>query len=157
MQGILAAQPAPQAASLSRLTDDHWLGEMTSLLPVKSMRPFSAASRRRDRPVYQHAMIYRIPASSVNAEPSQIQLAQFGEPIPPGTKVPPSAAHRERASTFPRTDMPVQIFWSPGGPANERVAVITSGVNLMIDELENLIGSVDAADRMVVARQRTSS
>ncbi len=154
MQGILAAQPAPQAASLSRLTDDHWLGEMTSLLPVKINATLLGGEPTTKPPVYQHAMIYRAPASSVNAEPSQIQLAQFGEPIPPGTKVPPPSgppvgARRIRA--FPRTDMPVQIFWSPGGPANERVAVITSGVNLIIDGLQNPIGSVDvSADRMVV-------
>ena len=46
--------------------------------------------------------------------------------------------------------MPVQIFWSPSGPANERVAVINSGVNLIVDGLKDF-GSVDvSADRMVV-------
>jgi len=154
MQGIIASQPAPAAAPLSRLTDDHWLGEMTSLLPVKINATLLGGEPTTKPPVYQHAMIYRAPTSSVNVEPSQIQLAQFGEPIAPGTKVPPPngppvGARRIRA--FPRTDMPVQIFWSPGGPANERVAVISSGVNLIIDGLQAPIGSVDvSADRMVV-------
>ena len=98
-------------------------------------------------------MAYRAPASSANTEPSQIQLWQFGEPIPPGTKVPPQRPARRSAA-----DSRVSAHRYAGanllvaGRAGQR----TRGGDHFGRELDcrrsaNLIGSVDvSADRMVV-------
>lgn len=152
-------QPGFTPQVLSRLTDDHWLGEMTALLPVKINAHVTEGEPVTKPPAYQHAMAFRAPHAEQNAESMDVRPAQFAEPVPPGTKVGPSTPGQpptqvpvgsRRVRAYPRTDMPVQIVWSPSGPTNERIAVISSGVNLIVDGMQGM-GSIDvSADRMVV-------
>ena len=69
-------------------------------LPVKINAAVAGGEPVSKPAVYVHAMVYRAPQASPNAEPSQIQTVQFAEPIAPGVKVPPpaGAAGRRGAS-----------------------------------------------------------
>ncbi len=64
-----------------------------------------------------------------------------GTPLPPGTR---------RLRVFPRGDVPVQAQWIPEPQNNQWVAIIQSGVNFIVEGMDQF-GSVDAtADRMVI-------
>ncbi|MCE9548124.1 MAG: organic solvent tolerance protein OstA, partial [Planctomycetia bacterium] len=61
---------------------------------------------------------------------------------------PPPGTRRLRA--FPRSDVRVQAEWFPDTASNEWVAVISGGVNLIIDGADKL-GSIDiSTDRLVI-------
>ncbi|MFW6124770.1 MAG: organic solvent tolerance protein OstA, partial [Pirellulales bacterium] len=59
-------------------------------------------------------------------------------------------AGTRRVRVFPRGDLPVQAQWFPDPATNQWIAVIDSGVNLIVDGLERF-GSIDvSADRLVI-------
>jgi hypothetical protein len=67
---------------------------------------------------------------------------------PPPTDTPPPGMRRLRM--FPRSSVPVSGKFFPSGRGDESVAVISSGINLIIDGLAN-VGTIDiATDRLVV-------
>ena len=75
------------------------------------------------------------------------------ELVPPGvaTALPSAApAASRRIRVFPRSNVPVQAQWFPDPNTNQWIAIIDSGVNLIVDGLANL-GSIDVAtDRLVI-------
>jgi hypothetical protein len=75
------------------------------------------------------------------------QFSEFG-----ATASPPvaAAAPARRLRAFPRSSVPLSIRWFPSPTGGEWVAVITSGVNLVIDGVDPA-GPLDiAADRVVI-------
>lgn len=79
------------------------------------------------------------------------QPATLGSPEGPEI-VPPAGARRVRV--FPRSNVPVQAQWfaNPNVPG-EWIAIISSGVNLIVDGLDG-VGSIDiATDRIVIWTQ----
>ena len=80
-----------------------------------------------------------------------VQFAEFGE-ANGGAIIPsnqPIVAGR-RLRAFPRSSMPLAVQWFPSPSGPEWVAVITSGINLVIDGVDPA-GPLDiSADRMVI-------
>ena len=128
----------------SRLSDEHWFGRLYSFLPPSFHVPPPEPEPAAKPAVYLHAVATRQAETQ-----SGVQPAQFAETIPPPAVVPVPLGNR-RIRAFPRTDLPVQIQWVPSPGGNEWTAVITSGVNLIIDGLPEF-GSVDVStDRLVL-------
>ena len=80
-----------------------------------------------------------------------VQFTEFGE-ANGGAIIPsnqPIVAGR-RLRAFPRSSMPLAVQWFPSPSGPEWVAVITSGINLVIDGVDPA-GPLDiSADRMVI-------
>ncbi len=111
--------------------------------------------------------IYEAPADASTTSPSSVELASAEEEIesgvepaqfadfgePNGGAIIPSnqpivAGRRLRA--FPRSSMPLAVQWFPSPSGPEWIAVITSGINLVIDGVDPA-GPLDiSADRMVI-------
>jgi len=101
--------------------------------------------------------IYEAPADRITAamtpaadEEEPIQRTQFSEfgaaPVPTVN----AAAPARRLRAFPRSSVPLNIRWFPSPAGNEWVAVITSGVNLVVDGVDPA-GPLDvSADRLVI-------
>ena len=80
----------------------------------------------------------------------QAQFAEFGGAAVP--QVDPAAAAR-RLRAFPRSSVPLNVKWYPSPSGTEWIAVITSGVNLVIDGVDPA-GPLDiSADRLVIWTQ----
>jgi hypothetical protein len=102
-------------------------------------------------PVETPAIYRRATAERYPNDGSTIRRTQFtsfdtmNQPAPTATVAPGT----RRLRMFPRSSQPVRARWSPNGP-NESVAVINSGVMIVIDGLAE-VGSIDvAADRIVI-------
>ncbi len=71
--------------------------------------------------------------------------------LPPGATIsttPPVGTRRIRA--FPRSDSRVQVQSFPNPAANEQIIIFSSGVNLVVDGMQNF-GSIDlVTDRLVI-------
>jgi lipopolysaccharide export system protein LptA len=86
-------------------------------------------------------------------------FARPGEEVPLGAPTANAGAEQvpvgaRRVRVYPRSDVRVQAQWfpSPNVP-NEWIAIISSGVNLIVDGLDNF-GSIDVAtDRLVIWTQ----
>ncbi|NDC63083.1 MAG: hypothetical protein EBZ59_03660 [Planctomycetia bacterium] len=77
----------------------------------------------------------------------QAQFSEFGAPAPPPV-VTAGPARRLRA--FPRSSVPLAVRWLPSPSAGEWIAVVTSGVNLVVDGVDPA-GPLDiSADRLVI-------
>ncbi|MFM7412632.1 MAG: hypothetical protein ACKO6E_05435, partial [Planctomycetota bacterium] len=80
----------------------------------------------------------------------QAQFSEFGAPAAPQVAAV-TPARRLRA--FPRSSVPLAIKWLPSPSGSEWIAVITSGVNLVIDGVDPA-GPLDiSADRLVIWTQ----
>jgi hypothetical protein len=122
--------------------------------------PESAEDRLRSR--VQPAQ-YLAPAPPVRPN---VQPALSGPAAPPATAAglpgpapapmaapggPPAAsAPGRRVQVFARSDVPVQINWFPDPASNQWVAVIDSGVNVIVDGIPGF-GTIDIlTDRLVI-------
>jgi len=86
-------------------------------------------------------------ASAEEAPIEQTQFSEFGAPAAPRVNV---AAPARRLRAFPRSSVPLAIKWLPSPSGTEWIAVITSGVNLVIDGVDPA-GPLDiSADRLVI-------
>jgi hypothetical protein len=141
---VLGAAAPADAQFPSRLSDEHWFGRLYSFLPPSFHVPPPEPEPAAKPAVYLHAVVARQAETQ-----SGVQQAQFAETIPPPAVVPVPLGNR-RIRAFPRTDLPVQIQWVPSAGGNEWTAIVTSGVNLIIDGLPQF-GSVDVStDRLVL-------
>lgn len=127
------------------LNDKTWLGrlETTAEADVRAMR---LSGMPQEKPaIYQRGMARRTPIRD-----GAIRRTQYAESQPGlvGAEGLPSGSRRIRV--FPRSDVPVQAQWFPDRDTNQWIAVIDSGVNLIVDGLEQF-GSLDvSADRLVI-------
>lgn len=157
----LASGSGPQAA---RLADRAWLGHFSTLREVQVHVPVIAGRPDVLPPIYQRAMIasrfsgQRPPAAEHavqlaggdTAGSSGVRPAQFAGPLGALLGQPAAPAGERRIRVFPRGEVPVQAQWFPDPSSQQWIAVIDSGVNLIVDGLEGF-GSLDvSADRMVI-------
>ena len=138
------ADSTPVSRPPKRRTIAGWLGSLRpACRPFATPEPGPELSPRP--PVYQNAVAARTPAPR-RGTITRTQYTEFGTPTT--TAGPPIGTRRIRA--FPRSDVPVQLQWIPNPQGTESVAIITSGVNLIIDGLQGF-GSVDiSTDRLVI-------
>jgi lipopolysaccharide export system protein LptA len=146
---VKTAAGEPAAAATMRGTD--WAGrfwflrnpvlDFTSVVPTAGPPPHyeSPASHSGDA------------APDAKEQPiRQTQFAEFGGAAVP--QVNPAAAAR-RLRAFPRSSVPLNVKWYPSPTGTEWIAVITSGVNLVIDGVDPA-GPLDiSADRLVIWTQ----
>lgn len=140
------------------------LGELSRPSHVELIMPASgdAASAEREYPVQ------RADGGSQAAGQGSVERAQFlgpldalggREPIatPPGTPAAgASAAGLRRVRVFPRSTAPVQARWFSVPNRNERVAVVESGVTVIVDGLDQ-VGTIDlSTDRIVIWTTETA-
>ncbi len=148
----------------ARVTDQAWLGRFHTVARV-DVRADRVAGRPDATPeVYQRALVawqQPDPASRSNPSPRRaiqtVESAQFVEPVPNGVQAAqpravveglPAGARRIRV--FPRGDVPVQAQWFPDPTTNQWIAVVDSGVNLIVDGVDRF-GSIDVStDRLVL-------
>ena len=151
-----------------KLADATWLGRFFSSATVEVRAGIVAGCPNVLPGVYQRGMERRSPAGADVVHSSRVEVAQFaappstpsssrtgmlrtgtpvagtpivGTPLPPGTR---------RVRVFPRGDVPVQAQWIPNPQTNESVAIIESGVNLVVDGVAGF-GSIDVStDRLVL-------
>ncbi len=77
----------------------------------------------------------------------QTQFSEFGVPAAPAVAAAPPG---RRLRAFPRSSVPLNVKWFPSPSGTEWIAVITSGVNLVVDGVDPA-GPLDiAADRVVI-------
>lgn len=127
----------------ARMQDESWLGDFYSTSPLRIHVAHPGPEPPVKPAVYQHALARREPAAA-----GAIQRTQYTTRAAPALTTAPAGTRRLRA--FPLTGTPVQSRWYPNPQRNEWVAVIHSGVNLIIDGLQDF-GTLDiAAENMVI-------
>ncbi len=149
-----------QSGAAAEMVDRQWAGTFETVaqitLRVKD-RPVSEehAAQSRLPPVYQRAVVYRgqnpeLPRALIPAEPIPAP-----SPLPSAGQGGPIAARR--ISVYPRSDVPVQFQWERDPATNQWVAIITSGVNLVVSGISGLaagpveIDTIDVStDRLVI-------
>jgi len=76
--------------------------------------------------------------------------ATYGPPGMAPALVPAAPCSARRIRVFPRSDVPVQAQWFPDPASNQWIAVIDSGVNVIVDGVGDL-GTLDiSTDRLVI-------
>ncbi len=132
-------------AETARYTDRSWLGRLYSDDGV-DVRVANAGGEPTVKPVvYEQAVARRDPYHRPAIE--RTQFTEFDADTPQVDPLPPGA---RRLRAFPRSSVPPSIRWFPSPGGNEWIAVVESGVNLIIDGLDEF-GSVDIlTDRMVI-------
>ncbi len=122
--GSGAASPVPAASSLAAQGAPQ--GE-----PAPSAGPIMGPE-----PVARPQLVEPISSGVQAAEPRVVI-----EPLPRGTR---------RIRMFPRGDVPVQAQWFPDPATQQWIAVVDSGVNLIVDGMDQF-GSIDVStDRLVL-------
>ncbi len=153
--GHLEAQWQNHSQKLLQWRDRGWMVQLESFYPprvqvarwqapadwrqlleqAQRYRRFQSPQAQLDSPGVQVHVVHR--ASPEDAS----QRSSSGQGVPPGMR---------RIRAWPRSTVPVQAAWFPDPQRGEWVAVITSGVNLLI-ETGGELGLIDlAADRMVL-------
>jgi len=157
MAGNVAVQSGASGADAGTTTvrGPRWTGrfwmqreptlDFDSIVPAAGMPPIYDAPADRVVPV-----AYNEDADVEAASEEPIQRAQFSEfgaaPVPQVN----AATTARRLRAFPRSSVPLNIRWFPSPAGNEWVAVITSGVNLVVDGVDPA-GPLDiSADRLVI-------
>ncbi len=136
-----------KAAGGATLKDKTWFGRFYSVLPV-DVRPMKDEPAPTAKPaVYQHAV------ATFNPPAANVQPAQFAEPIqtPAPTIAPPLGSVRIRIQGRSAVRPEADAFSDPN--SNEQVALIKSGVNIVVDGVDQF-GSIDVdTDNLVVWSQ----
>ncbi len=129
----------------NHLTDHSWFGRFFTDEPIQ-VRVANPGPEPKIKPaVYEAALARRDPYH--RAAVQRTQFTQFDADTPQVDPLPPGA---RRLRAFPRSNVPVSIRWFPSPSGTEWIAVINSGVNLIIDGADEL-GSIDIlTDRMVI-------
>ncbi len=134
-----------KAAGGATLKDKTWFGRFYSVLPV-DVRPMKLELAAETKPVvYQHALANFNPPPAGGAQP-----AQFAEPIPAPPPIigPPLGTVRIRVQGRSAVRPEAEVFSNPN--SNERVALIKSGVNIVVDGVDQF-GSIDVdTDNLVI-------
>ncbi len=150
--GAADASAAATTVRGPRWTGRFWMQreptlEFASVVPTAGTPPLYEAPADRVVPV---AYTADADAATDAATEEPIQRAQFSEfgaaPVPQVN----TATTARRLRAFPRSSVPLNIRWFPSPGGNEWVAVITSGVNLVVDGVDPA-GPLDvSADRLVI-------
>lgn len=158
-----AAGEAASAGDPATLRDDRWAGRFWTIrdpqLAFDSIVPTSGRpavyEAPADLPGGSAGSLQLVAAEQSDADAAAAsgtgvvpaQFAEFGTVAAPAAQ-PVVAGRRLRA--FPRSSMPLAVQWFPSPAGGEWIAVITSGINLVIDGVDPA-GPLDiSADRMVI-------
>lgn len=133
------------SASASRPGSRGWLGEFYSRLPVRIDVPEVGPKPDVIPAVFNHGMHRRDPFAG-----QAIQRTQFTEFDGAPAQANPLPLGVRRVRIFRRSAVPFQAEWIPAPDKTTGVAVITGGVNIIIDGLEQF-GVIDvSADNIII-------
>jgi len=151
----------------TRLSDQSWFGRFYSSSDVEVRAAGVSGKPNVLPPIYWEAMKHRNPEPRCSAWQPPIRQANYAATNggsnsvvaapPPGQPVaglgditPMPSAGMRRIRVFPRSDVPVQAQWFPDPASRQWIAVIESGVNVIVDGVEQY-GTLDiSADRLVI-------
>ncbi len=148
MAGDVSVRAGATADAATSVRGPRWTGRFW-MQRDPTLRFSSVVPAAGTPPIYE-APADRVVPSAAETEESPIQRTQFSEfgaaPVPTVN----AAATSRRLRAFPRSSVPLNIRWFPSPAGNEWVAVITSGVNLVVDGVDPA-GPLDiSADRLVI-------
>jgi hypothetical protein len=134
-----------------RITAQTWFGRFYTVQAVQ-VRTGVVAGKPDVLPgIYQRGTDRRNPAPADVTHASGVEPAQYvtpgpraapiARPLPPGVR---------RVRVLPRGDVPVQAAWFPGPLPNQWIAVLDSGVNLIVDGLKGFSSIDVSTDRLVI-------
>ncbi len=141
----------------ARVVDHAWLGRFQTAAGL-DVRTAQIAGRPDVMPdVYERALAAWRHPHQTTVQRNPTPGVQFAAPPPNGVQaaqpravvegLPPGA---RRIRMFPRGDVPVQAQWFPDPATQQWIAVVDSGVNLIVDGVDQL-GSIDVStDRLVL-------
>ncbi len=144
--GPAASSNKTSLSDKTTLSDKTWLGRFFTAAAVE-VHVAAAAGEPDVLPgIYQRGQQRRQPPQVDTIRRTQFTTAeQF-----PGTLGGGMPAGSRRIRVFQRSNTPVGAQWFPDPNSNQWIAVIDSGVNLLIDGLPEF-GSIDvSADRLVI-------
>ena len=129
------AHPRPPTT----IREQAWLERFYAISTVQVRVPAPGRRPATLPDIFDRAHLARLP----------VRQSQFQTGVP--TPLPPTTSPGgRRIRVFPRGSAGVQARWFPNPETNERIAVIESGVNMIIDGVD-AVGTVDvAADRIVI-------
>lgn len=144
------AEPGPgglqqTGALTARVTDKKWLGRLSS-----ERRPLVKVTNPLGEPASKPAIFLRGDLARDPSQASGVRRAQFAEPIEAPVAATPPPGGTRRVRFFSRSDSPCQVQLVPGSASNEQVAVISGGMNLVVDGVDPA-GTIDLkTDRAVI-------
>jgi hypothetical protein len=125
-----------------------WVGRFYSTRSIQLRLPVADPPPAVKPPVYQRSLA----TLSAGPEPA-VQPAQFTAPLPPGAPAPgpgPPVMGSRRIEIYPRTSTRIQGKWFPSPTSDEWVAVVDSGVNVIVEGM-GALGKIDVStDRLVM-------
>lgn len=136
-------QPGLARQPVQRLADHKWMGHFMSRAAPKINVGNVVVNAGHDSELMRRAYRARHGRSA-----SPVQPVQFSEEVPAGVPAATSGTRRIRA--FPRSDVRIQAEWFQKDDSEEWVAVVTNGVQIVIEGAADL-GVVDiSTDRLVI-------
>lgn len=155
-EGDVAAQFDAEGVP-ARINDVAWFNRFNTVARLDVHAPQVAGRPDAVPGVYQRALAAWQQPNATEKQGNPVQDAQFTEPVISGLQAAQPRAVVEglprgarRIRMFPRGDVPVQAQWFPDPATNQWIAVVDSGVNLIVDGLDQY-GSIDVStDRLVL-------
>jgi len=150
MAGDVTVRTAGAATAASTVRGKRWTGRFWTYrdptLDFASVVPPSGTP-----PIYDAPAEGVPPAASADVatdgDIERTQFSEFGAPVAPQVQ---TAAPARRLRAFPRSSVPLAVRWFPSPAGGEWIAVINSGVNLVVDGVDPA-GPLDiSADRLVI-------
>jgi len=132
----------PNAGTKSQLTDQTWLGRLTTMAAVDVHVDRVSGLPPTPPPIFARGMAQREPPPA----PGPVLPTQYTAPIPAGAA--PAGARRVRA--FQRSSVGVQAIWSQDAASGLWIGVVDSGINMIVDGLANFDSIDVSTDRMVI-------
>ncbi|MGD9723263.1 MAG: hypothetical protein AB7O59_18480 [Pirellulales bacterium] len=145
------AADAARAGGAATLTDAKWFGRFFSVQPV-DVKP-----GKLEAPPLAPPEVFRHATAAMGAPSDVVRPAQFAEPLPapPAVIGPPPGMLRIRLQRRSNVKPEINAFQLPN--SNEFVAIIKSGVNIVVDGVDQF-GSIDVdADNLVIWTQGSLS
>ena len=137
------AKPGLALPNVQKLSDRRWLGNFTALAAPQMNIRSVVVNAAHDSDLMRRA--YR---SRHGTPANEIRPTQFTESVPLGT--PAGATGTRRIRAFPRSDVRIQAEWFQKDNSEEWVAVVTNGVQIIIEGVADL-GVIDiSTDRLVI-------
>ncbi|NQU20391.1 MAG: hypothetical protein HQ567_03845, partial [Candidatus Nealsonbacteria bacterium] len=134
-----------QNAQATRLTDKTWLGRFHTNGEIRVDAVRVAGEPDVKPGIYQRAVERRTPAPTDAIRRTQFITATDGPPTPKSL-----LSDTRRIRVFPRSNVPVQAQWFPDPHSDQWIAIVDSGVNMIVDGGKD-VGSIDVStDRLVI-------
>ncbi len=139
--------PGDASGADARISDNVWFGRFYTFAPMDMRVPVPLPAPAVKPPIFHRGAARFDPQWG-----RSIQQTQFTLPGPGQAEPVPSGSRRIRA--FPRSDVPVNAQWLPSAGGDEWMAVITSGVNLIVDGQPVFVEGVGVIDKIDIETDR---